>query len=890
MSHEVEQTCVKKGTSVTLNHVSDNRFTVVTRSNFVLHIGELRDFVIYISPKKSYILNKSLPFHLVSLAFERFNMDISQPINLGILEENGKESSPFYRTLDVMESVDCFFFFMNGSDIVTSDEISSCDFLIVPQNLTQDQVLKDFLYKLKKPFFILYAGTEINPTSGIEFPLFVGYLDQQATPNIIESSLNCAVRNQNMKKRFQATFDSLHSGLAIINRDLLIVQTNRCWDQFYSDNGMEENTFAVGGNYLTNFNHSDFLLRKNDKEALTLSIQNLYDDTIDEFEFEFSLSRGKMEHWFNVRLTQFHDESQFLLAEHTLIDKRKLTETRLSLMANVFRNAKEGIFITDTNGTILEVNDTFSDITGYSREEAIGKNPRILKSGRQSKEFYSALWHDISEKGHWYGEVWNRRKNGEVYAEMATISAVSDTDGMIQNYVAIFSDITWIKEHERQLKHIAHYDALTGLPNRLLLADRLSQALEETQRRGNLLAIAYIDLDGFKQLNDKFGHSIGDEILIIVAQRFQKSIREFDTLARIGGDEFIAVLTNLSEAHDSEVILNQLLTSANTPIILSGNEFNISASIGVTIYPSDSSDGELLLRHADQAMYLAKLAGKNCYHMFDVSMDLAIKTRRETLNQIRKAIQAKEFVLYYQPKVEMTTGKVYGAEALIRWLHPIRGLIPPIQFLPIIEDHDESVVLGEWVIEEALNQIRIWRKLGLNLIVSVNISARQILEADFVNKLSNILNKFPDVPAELIELEILETSALEDIAKVSSAMNACKKLGIHFSIDDFGTGYSSLTYLKHLPANTLKIDQTFVKDMMQYPDDYTIVRGIVGLALAFQRDVIAEGMEEPKLGKELIRLGCNKAQGYGIARPMPAAGFIPWMNSWTPDPTWNHGN
>jgi len=276
--------------------------------------------------------------------------------------------------------------------------------------------------------------------------------------------------------------------------------------------------------------------------------------------------------------------------------------------------------------------------------------------------------------------------------------------------------------------------------------------------------------------------------------------------------------------------------------------------------------------------------------MFDVSMDLAIKTRRETLNQIRKAIQAKEFVLYYQPKVEMTTGKVYGAEALIRWLHPIRGLIPPIQFLPIIEDHDESVVLGEWVIEEALNQIRIWRKLGLNLIVSVNISARQILEADFVNKLSNILNKFPDVPAELIELEILETSALEDIAKVSSAMNACKKLGIHFSIDDFGTGYSSLTYLKHLPANTLKIDQTFVKDMMQYPDDYTIVRGIVGLALAFQRDVIAEGMEEPKLGKELIRLGCNKAQGYGIARPMPAAGFIPWMNSWTPDPTWNHGN
>ncbi len=822
------------------------------------------------------------------------HMSKSKSTKICLFIQEGQNSSYFESKLHQIDSIAFEIITIDSEVKFPLDNLASFEVFLVSSLLLKDQRKElefiDFIKNKQTPFFILYSKAEIAELPEFDDPLFVGYLEEDAPLKMLQFSIANVSKSQHSIKHFQATLDALHSGLAIIDTNLEIIQTNLCWDQFYSIDQEGFKSFGIGENYLSMFNQSNFLLRKNDKEVLRDSIDHLLKNKIEEFEFEFSVSQGKLEHWFNVRLTQFHDNSKYLLAEHTLVDKRKLTETRLSLMANVFKNAKEGIFITDTSGTILEVNDTFTDITGFSREEAIGNNPRILKSGRQSNEFYAALWHDISVKGHWYGEVWNRRKNGEVYAEMATISAVSDTDGVIQNYVAIFSDITWIKEHERQLKHIAHYDALTSLPNRVLLADRLNQALEETQRRGNLLAIAYIDLDGFKQINDTYGHSIGDEILITVAKRFQNSIRDYDTLARIGGDEFIAVLTNLTEPHESEVILNQLLTAASKPIYINGKEFAISASIGVTIYPTDSSDGELLLRHSDQAMYLAKLAGKNCYHMFDVSMDLAIKTRRETLNQIRQAIQKKEFVLYYQPKVELTIGKIYGAEALIRWLHPTRGLIPPNQFLPIIEDHDESVELGEWVIEDALNQIRIWRKMGIDLVISVNISARQILQADFVNKLSNILNRYPDVPAESIELEIVETSALEDIAKVSSAMTACKKFGVHFSIDDFGTGYSSLTYLKHLPANTLKIDQTFVKDMMQYPDDHAIVRGIVGLASAFQRDVIAEGMEEPKLGEELIRLGCTKAQGYAIARPMPAENFVSWMNSWIPDPSWKDLN
>jgi len=569
-----------------------------------------------------------------------------------------------------------------------------------------------------------------------------------------------------------------------------------------------------------------------------------------------------------------------------LVMERTASEASLQLAASVFTHAREGIMIADANGMIMEINDTFTHITGYSRAEIIGQNPRILQSGRQDREFYQLMWKTLHERDHWSGEIWNRRKDGEIYAESLTISAVRDTSGAVQNYVALFTDITSTKEQQRQLEHFAHYDALTGLPNRVLLADRLQQAMLQTLRRDQSLAVAYLDLDGFKAVNDRYTHGVGDELLIAIAQRMKAALRDGDTLARIGGDEFVAVLVDLENPQDCESVLQRLLLAAATPLTVGDILLQVSASIGVTRYPQDASDADQLMRHADQAMYVAKLAGKNRYHHFDIEQDVAVKTRREDLEHIQQALERREFVLYYQPKVNMKSGEVIGAEALIRWRHPEQGLLPPASFLPVIENHPVSVELGEWVIDTALAQMEAWAAVGLRFPVSVNIGVRQLQQGDFVERLGELLQAHPTVPPLSLELEVLETSAMEDISHVSSVMQACRALGVGFALDDFGTGYSSLTYLKHLPAELLKIDQSFVRDMLDDPDDLAIVESVIGLADAFRRSVIAEGVETAPHGELLLTLGCEQAQGYGIARPMPAGELPAWVAQWRPDPSW----
>ena len=368
------------------------------------------------------------------------------------------------------------------------------------------------------------------------------------------------------------------------------------------------------------------------------------------------------------------------------------------------------------------------------------------------------------------------------------------------------------------------------------------------------------------------------------------TLRNGDTLARIGGDEFVVVLTSLEVSQDYEQVLRRMLQAAADPVKVGDVELQVSASIGVTLYPQDDTDADHLMRHADQAMYQAKLAGKNRFHMFDVSHDAAVQTQRESLEHIRRGIDQNEFVLYYQPKVNMKTGEVVGVEALIRWQHPERRLLPPSAFLPIIEDHPISVELGEWVINTALTQMTEWHAAGLDIPVSVNIAARQLQQGDFNTRLIALLAKHPDVKASCLELEVLETSALEDVAQVSEIMHACRELGVRFALDDFGTGYSSLTYLKRLPADVLKIDQSFVRDMLDDQDDLAIVKGVIGLAEAFRRTVIAEGVETAAHGKILLSLGCVLAQGYAIARPMPASELLGWVDTWRPDASWTGGS
>ncbi len=593
--------------------------------------------------------------------------------------------------------------------------------------------------------------------------------------------------------------------------------------------------------------------------------------------------------WTSVSLKFAHIGSQeSILAVVRDVSERKASEAKLLLAASVFDHAREGILITDPQGTILNVNEAFTHITGYSREDALGQNPRMLSSGRQGQAFYEAMWNALTLQGHWSGEIWNRRKSGEVYAELLTISAVSDGQGNTLQFVALFSDITTIKEHQSRLEHIAHFDALTNLPNRLLLADRLQQAMAQAQRRGQQLAVAYLDLDGFKGVNDRYGHDIGDQLLIHLATAMKDTLREGDTLARLGGDEFVAVLIDLDGIESCVPMLTRLLDAAAAPVQFGAVVLQGSASVGVTFYPqTHDMEADQLLRQADQAMYQAKLAGKNRYHVFDSDHDSSMRVHHESLERIRLALERREFVLHYQPKVNMHSGKVIGAEALIRWQHSELGLMAPVTFLPVIEDHPLAVEVGEWVIDTALTQIEAWHAVGLHLPVSVNIGARQLQQGDFVARLQAILAKHPKVNPASLELEVLETSALADMAQVSQVIETCLQMGVEFALDDFGTGYSSLTYLKRLRVAMLKIDQSFVRDMLEDPDDLAILQGVIGLAAAFKREVIAEGVETVAHGTALLHLGCALAQGYGIARPMPADQVPAWVASWQPDGAWS---
>lgn len=463
-----------------------------------------------------------------------------------------------------------------------------------------------------------------------------------------------------------------------------------------------------------------------------------------------------------------------------------------------------------------------------------------------------------------------------------------DEQGKPYKWVGVCTDITAEKKHQDELERNAYFDPLTSLPNRALLTDRLRTALKQENRRKEMLALVFIDLDGFKEINDKYGHDVGDRMLISVAKRFQAALREGDTIARLGGDEFVAVLMDIKRERDCIPLLERLLDAVRQPSILQGESVQLSASLGVVLgpYQAEEVDADQLLRQADFAMYQAKLAGKNRYEFFDTDYDRNLRGRRESMERIREGLENSEFELYYQPKVNMLSGDVVGVEALIRWQHPEQGLLPPGVFLPVIEDQDLAIELGEWVLDTALQQIRNWQTAGLPMAVSVNIGAHQMQAADFTQRLATILARYPEVDAQKLELEVLETSALEDVKQTAEIMRECQQLGVTFALDDFGTGYSSLTYLKNLPAASLKIDRNFVRDMLIDPDDLAILEGIIGMSAAFRRTVIAEGVESEEHGEILLKLGCDLAQGYGIARPMPAEDILDWITRWKPYPTW----
>ena len=459
-----------------------------------------------------------------------------------------------------------------------------------------------------------------------------------------------------------------------------------------------------------------------------------------------------------------------------------------------------------------------------------------------------------------------------------------DAAGQVVRVLGSFADISFQYEHQKKLEY---NDTLTGLPNRVLLGDRMERAVAQSKRRGQHLAVAYLDLDGFKVINDCYGHTLGDRFLTVLAEQFKNALRDGDTIARLGGDEFVVLITDLPDAPSALPMVQRLLDIAARRFEVDGHDLCVSASIGVSVYPQmDEPDADQLLRQANQAMYSAKMAGKNRYHLFDTEQGRTVRLRSEALERIQQALHSDEFVLYYQPKVNLRTGAIVGAEALIRWQHPERGLLAPGLFLPTIQNHAIGIALGEWVMEAALSQIDTWRRAGIALPVSINLTGNHLQHPHFTPSLMAALARHPQVQPAQLELEVLETSALEDIDLVASVITECAALGVGFALDDFGTGFSTLTFLKRLPAQTLKIDQSFIRDMLLDPEDLAIVKGVLGLANAFKRQVIAEGVETPAHCRLLLAIGCDLAQGYGIARPMPAQEIPAWMSKWRPDADW----
>ncbi|HZW24280.1 MAG TPA: PAS domain S-box protein [Gallionella sp.] len=558
------------------------------------------------------------------------------------------------------------------------------------------------------------------------------------------------------------------------------------------------------------------------------------------------------------------------------ITERRRHEENLGITASVFDTTQEAILITDADNLITDVNPAFSRITGYRREEVIGLNPKLLGSGRHGSDFYASMWQSIVQNKSWRGEIWNRRKNGEIYAELLSVSAICGDDGRVLRYVGVFSDISRIKEHEEELSRIAHYDALTGIPNRVLLADRMKQGIAQTVREQGMMAVCYLDLDGFKLVNDTLGHEAGDMVLIEMARRIGSTIRGVDTIARLGGDEFVVLLLGLENGGECMVTLDRLLGSIALPLDIAGRQVVMGASIGVTIYPLDDEDPDTLLRHADQAMYVAKQSGKNRYHIYDPAFDLRTRNHYEFINSIRYGLALDQFELYYQPKVDLLTKKLVGAEALVRWRHPERGLLPPGEFLRPVENTDLDIEIGDWVIASALAQIDVWRQAGLDIEVSINISAYHLESPRFSEKLQQQLAHYPELPSGRLQIEVLETVALNDLVIVREIIEACRMFGVRFALDDFGTGYSSLSYLSSLPVDVLKIDQSFVRDMLEDKGDKAIVQGVIALARAFGQQTVAEGIETSAHYQALLEMGCEVGQGYGIARPMTAEMLKSW--------------
>ena len=567
----------------------------------------------------------------------------------------------------------------------------------------------------------------------------------------------------------------------------------------------------------------------------------------------------------------FNEEQTFISSIAEIIGQflqRQYHERLLQLHAEVFRSSREGIIITDAATRILSVNRAFTAITGYSAEEAIGKTPALLKSGRHDAAFYQQMWQELSATGHWQGEIWNRKKHGDIYPEWLGITAVRAPNGTITGYIGVLMDISDYKSAQQHIEFLAHHDALTGLPNRVLLRDRFQQTLALGRRENVLTGLLYLDLDRFKHINDTFGHPAGDQLLLEAAQRLTHSVRGVDTVSRLGGDEFVLILSHVRHPDAIADVAKKILLALAQPFDIAGNSLNISGSIGISLCPHDGEDFDTLLQKADTALYQAKARGRNNYQFFTHEMHQHMQHRVNLENKMRQGLAQQQFLLHYQPQFDLRSGRLIGVEALLRWQHPHMGWIPPSDFIPIAEECGFIVELGHFVMREACRQAKLWLDRGQALCVAINVSYVQFTRNNLLGITRQCLED-SGLPPHYLEIELTESTLAAEPDKVLEVVNTLQSLGVRFAIDDFGTGYSNLSYLKRFAIDRLKIDQSFVCDLQADNEDVNIVRAIIQLARSLNIRCIAEGIEKPEQAELLLRLDCEEGQGYLFARPMP---------------------
>ncbi len=613
--------------------------------------------------------------------------------------------------------------------------------------------------------------------------------------------------------------------------------------------------------------------------------QNQLEEQVKERTTELQKTNIQLEKEIEVRQKAEDVLNQYTIKlESYAIDLKKHIEElnsahkQLDLAAKVFESTNEGIMVTDAESVIQSVNPAFTTITGYSIEEAAGNKPKMLKSGQQDQKFYEEMWKKLLNDGNWKGEIWNRRKNGEIYPQWLTINTIKDENDNTTHYVAVFSDITKIKRSEQRLNYLAYHDSLTGLANRLLFHDRLQQAIWQAKRNEDILAVLYLDLDRFKIINDTLGHSIGDRVLRQVAERLKKCVRESDTVSRWGGDEFTIIMQNIKLVQDVGKIAKAILGSLSQAFRHEGYELYIRASLGISMYPNDGDEVDDILKKADTAMYQAKLHGKNNYKFFSQSMNVASVERLTLETSLRRAIENEEFQLNFQPKVSLSNGKIVGMEALLYWQDPKQDIIiSPGQFIPLAEETGLILPIGEWVIRKACLQNKQWQDEGLcSIPIAVNLSTRQFQQKNLLDVIDQALNDTKLEPRYL-ELEITESILMDDVEEAIFILKEFKNRGIKISIDDFGTGYSSLNYLKRFPIDKLKIDQSFVRDITVDPDDASITKAVIALGHNMHLEVIAEGVETKDQLIFLYEHQCNEAQGYYFSRPISACKFCEFL-------------